>query len=99
MEAQAPRFTARNSVSSPHPRTRLMRFALPCEGFRSAQPAFAALVMLHFAVRLAGPDLGEPQVELLDVSVLPEGLGAAFQHDAPVLHHVAVLGDGEGQRG
>src|SRR5512134_688105 len=64
-----------------------------------AEPAFAALVVLHLAVRLAGADLGEAEVELLDVGVLPEGLGAAFQHDAPVLHHVAVLGDRQRQRG
>src|SRR5262245_36415409 len=92
--AHAPRFAARNSVISPHPRIRLIRPSPPL-----TQPALPALVVLHVTVRLAGAHLGEPQVELLDVRVLPEHVGAALQHDAAVLHHVAVLGDGERERG
>jgi len=40
-----------------------------------AEPAFAALVVLDLAIRLAGTDLGEAERELLDVGVLAEGVG------------------------
>src|SRR5688572_31237784 len=56
-----------------------------------AQPPFTPAVMLHIAVGLALPDPGQPQVELLDVLVLADRLRVAVEHDAAVLHHVAVL--------
>src|SRR5690349_11498280 len=91
--AHAASVAVTNSHSIPHPSERLMRSDPPL-----AEPAFTALVVLHLAVRLAAADLGETEVELLDVGVLAQRLGAALQHDAAVLHHVAVVGDGEGQR-
>src|SRR5262249_46182307 len=91
--AQAPRFTATTSITAPHPSPRLI------VGPPSlAQPAFATLVVLDLAIRLAGADLGEPEIELLDVGVLPQRVRTALQHDATRLHDVAVLGDGQGQR-
>src|SRR5262249_39574135 len=61
------------------------------------QPAFTALVVLHVTVRLASADLGQPEVELLDVGVVPQRRRRALQHDPAVLHHVAVVGDGQRQ--
>src|SRR5262245_22948923 len=60
-----------------------------------AQPAFAALVVLDVPVGLPGPDLGQPEVELLDIRVVAELVRGAVEHDAPALHHVAVVGDAE----
>src|SRR6266850_1566023 len=92
MLAQAPRFTATKSSTTPHPSTRLIE-SPPV----SAEPAFTALVVFDLAVRLAAPDLGEAEVELLDVGILAQGVGGALQHDPAVLHHVTVIGDGQRQ--
>src|SRR3989304_5461136 len=62
------------------------------------QPPLPPPVVLHVAVALALPDAGEAEVELLDVLVLAQRLGVAVEHDAPVLHHVAVLRDPERHR-
>src|ERR1051326_309586 len=61
----------------------------------SRQPALAPLVMLDVAVGLARADLVETEIEFLDVGVAAQLLGRTFQHDAAVLHHVAVVGDVE----
>src|SRR6266542_2536546 len=68
-------------------------------GSGSRQPALAALVVLHVAVALALAHAGQPQVELLDVLVVADGLPVAVQHDAAVLHDVGVLGDPQRHRG
>src|SRR6185436_4681939 len=64
----------------------------------SRQPPLAPLVVLHVAIRLPRPDLRQAEIELLDVGITAERLAAALQYDPAVLHHVAVVGDGEGQR-
>src|SRR6058998_286070 len=65
---------------------------------RSRQPPFAATVVLHVAVALALPDARQPEVELLDVLVLDDRPRVAVEHDPPVLHHVAILGELERHR-
>src|SRR4029434_10765157 len=66
---------------------------------RSREPALAPAVVLHVAVALALPDAGEPQIELLDVLVVAYRAGGAVQHNAPGLHHIAVLRVLEGDGG
>src|SRR5215471_575803 len=57
------------------------------------EPALAAPVVLEVAIGLACADFVEPEIELLDVGVLSQGLGRAFEDDAAVLHNVAVVSD------
>src|SRR5262245_25120373 len=67
----------------------------------SAIPSPAAAVLLDVAV---APALGASlaalaaEIELLDVGVAAQALGRAVEHDAAVLHHVAVVGDLERHR-
>src|SRR5437588_13075623 len=63
----------------------------------SRQPALAPLVVFDVAVGFASADLVEPEIELLDVGILAQGVGRAFEHDASVLHYIAVVGDVERQ--
>src|SRR3989442_1129598 len=60
-----------------------------------ATPRAATLVVFHVAVALALADSREAEVELLDVFVVGDGLGVAVEHDAAVLHHVALLREPE----
>src|SRR5206468_8278836 len=46
-----------------------------------AQPAFAPLVVLDVPIRLPGAHVGKPEIELLDVGVLPERPGVAVEDD------------------
>src|SRR5262245_324781 len=94
MLAQALRFTAMTTTSRPHPSTRLIE-----SPSGSAEPAFTALVVLHFPIRLASPDLGQAEIELLDVGVFAQAVRGTLQHDPPVLHHVAVVSDRQRQGG
>src|SRR3990172_6997252 len=64
-----------------------------------AQPAFTPFVVLDVPVGLPGPNVGEPEIKLLDIRVLPERFCRAVEHDPPVLHHIAVVGDGQRERG
>src|SRR5947207_14339429 len=64
----------------------------------SGQPALAAAVALDLAIRLAAADLVQAEVELLDVRVLRQHVRLAFEHDAPGLEHVAVIGKRERHR-
>src|SRR5437867_3020712 len=59
----------------------------------SREPSLASPVVLHVAVALALPHARQSEVELLDVLVVGDRLRVAVEHDAPVLHHVAVLGE------
>src|SRR3989338_5444606 len=93
--AQAARFKATNSASTPHPTRCLLLMASAL----LTQPAFTPFVVLDVPVGLPGPDLGEPKIELLDIRVLPERFRRAVEHDPPVLHHIAVVGDGQRERG
>src|SRR5689334_11331371 len=68
---------------------------LPSYGSR--QPALAALVVLDVAVGFAGSDLVEAEIEFLDVGVLAQILGRAFEDDAAILHDIAVVGNVERQ--
>src|SRR6059036_3265642 len=61
----------------------------------SRQPPLPAPVVLHVAVALALAHAGEPQVELLDVLVVADGLAVAVEDHAPVLHDVDVLGEAQ----
>src|SRR5262245_59615853 len=63
----------------------------------SAQPAFASLVVLDVPIRLPGAHLGQAQIKLLDVRVIAQPGRRALQHDPPVLHDVAMIGNGQGQ--
>src|SRR5215831_9866997 len=64
----------------------------------SAIPPPASAILLDVAIALAraGP-LAE--IEFLDVAVPAQPLGVAVEHDATVLHHVAMVGDRERDRG
>src|SRR5262245_37827852 len=65
---------------------------------RSAIPSPAAAILLHVAIAPArAADLAE--VELLDVGVIAQALGAAVENDAAVLHHIGMVGDGECEGG
>src|SRR5262249_54226931 len=102
-----------STASSPPPRFRTITRAPPLAAIRtatparvgagprwtaSAQPAFTALVVLDVPVRLARADLGETQIELLDVGVLTHRGGRPLQDDPAIFHHVPLVGDGQGQR-
>src|SRR2546430_4118989 len=65
---------------------------------RSAIPSPAAAILLDGAV---APALaaGVAEIEFLDVRVAPEPRAVAVEHDAPVLHDVAVIGNVERDRG
>src|SRR5262249_2473869 len=67
----------------------------------SAIPPPAPAILLDVAVTLARPGGGVPlaEIELLHVRVGAQPLGAAVEHDAAVLHHVAVVGDRQRYRG
>src|SRR4030088_3503795 len=62
----------------------------------SAIPSPAAAILLHVAV---APVLAAflaalaAEIELLDVGMAAQAIGRAVEHDAAVLHHVAVIGD------
>src|SRR5215470_536359 len=65
---------------------------------RSAIPSPAAAILLDVAIAPArAADLAE--VELLDVGVIAQALGAAVEHDAAVLHHIGIVRDGEREGG
>src|SRR5690606_14341780 len=69
---------------------------LPATGtHRSAKPALATFVVLNVPKALALPRQAHAEVECLDVLVLAHLGAGAFEHDAPVLEHVAVVGDGQ----
>src|SRR5712691_10199423 len=63
----------------------------------SRQPSLAPAVMLGLTIGFAGAGLVEPEIEFLDVGILPQAFGRAFEHDAAVLHDIAVVGDIERQ--
>src|SRR5262245_65449612 len=63
----------------------------------SAIPSPAAAVLLDVAVALALA-AGAAEIEFLDVGMAAQALGGAVEHDAAVLHHVAVVGDLERDR-
>src|SRR5713101_1587725 len=65
---------------------------------RSAIPPPATAILLDLAVAASLPALA-PEVELLDVGVAAQPLGRAVEHDLPVLHDVAVIGNLQGDRG
>src|SRR5690606_9152157 len=60
-----------------------------------AEPAFAAPVVLHFAVAPALALEVQPEIELAHVLVVPEVGTRPLEHDPAVLHDVAEVGDVE----
>src|SRR2546428_3436976 len=79
------------STASPSPIARVS----PMECAPLGKPAFSTFVVFDVAVRPAGADLGEAEVELLDVCVLGERRPGALEHDPPLLPHVALVGNGQ----
>src|SRR5687767_7038437 len=71
--------------------SRISSCALTTRLGSSRQPPLSATVVLHVAITLPLTDAGQAQVELLDVLVAADGGGVAVEHDAAVLHDVAVL--------
>src|SRR5262245_45843440 len=63
----------------------------------SAIPSPAAAILLDVAI---APSLAAlaAEIELLDVGMAAQALGGAVEHDAAVLHHIAVVGDLERHR-
>src|SRR6266566_81675 len=68
-----------------------------CSTASSAIPSPAAAVLLDVAV---APALaaGAAEIEFLDVGMATQAFGGAVEHDAATLHHVAVVGDLQGDR-
>src|SRR5215210_6675971 len=65
-----------------------------CSTASSAIPSPAAAVLLDLAV--VPPVLsGLAEIEFLHILMAAQPLGAAVEHDAAVLHHVAVIRDSE----
>src|SRR5229473_980621 len=64
----------------------------------SAIPSPAAAILLDLAVAASLPALA-PEVELRNVGVAAQPVGRAVEHDLPVLHDVAVIGDLQCDRG
>src|SRR5437660_4113441 len=64
----------------------------------SAIPPPAPAILLDVAIAAARA-CGAAEVELLHVGMLAQPLGRAVKHEAAVLHHVTVVGDGERDRG
>src|SRR5712691_4990469 len=90
--SSSPGATAKDTSSSTaSPPNRSAR----CSTASSAIPSPAAAILLDRAVALARAARGA-EIELLDVAVGGEPLGAAVEHHAAVLQHVGVIGDGEG---
>src|SRR4051794_6071289 len=58
----------------------------------SAIPPPAAAIWLDVAVALALAALAA-EIEFLDVRVIAQPLGTAVEHDAAILHHIAVVGN------
>src|SRR6201994_2214395 len=64
----------------------------------SAIPPPAPAILLDVAI--AAPRAGAAaEIELLHVGMLAQPLGGAIEHDAAVLHHVAVVGYRQRNRG
>src|SRR5882672_4882995 len=64
----------------------------------SAIPPPAPAILLDVPVAAARARAAA-EVELLHVGMLAQAVGGAVEHDAAVLHHVAVVGDRERDRG
>src|SRR5262249_26763624 len=62
-------------------------------------PAFSALVELQVLEALAPAGLAEPEIEFADIVVAAQRVGRALEDDPAVLHHVAVVGDAQGDLG
>src|ERR1043166_7917055 len=64
----------------------------------SAIPPPAPAILLDVAIA-AARTRGAAEVELLHGGMCTQAIGRAVEDDAAVLHHVAVVGDGERDRG
>src|SRR5436305_1109966 len=64
----------------------------------SSEPSFAPLVMLDVAKAFSLMTDRKTEIELADVGVGGEFCAVAVEHDAAVLHHVAVVGERDGRR-
>src|SRR5262245_18685230 len=64
----------------------------------SAIPPPAAPVLLHVTAAASRPAAALPEIELLDIGMVAQARAVAVEHDTAVLHDVAVVGDGEGDR-
>src|SRR5262245_14129217 len=62
----------------------------------SAIPSPGAAILLDVAIAPASTG-HVPEIEFLDVAMLAQALGAAVEHDAAVLEHIAVVGNIEGK--
>src|SRR5262245_4950623 len=62
----------------------------------SAIPSPGSPVLLDVPIAASPPGAGLTQVELLHVGVSAQARAVAVEHDAAVLHHIAVVGDVEG---
>src|SRR5512145_757037 len=94
MRANSSAGSTANDRSSSTVRPPMRRFRFSASS--SAIPPPAAAVLLDIAVAAARPAAGLAQVELLDVGMVAQARTVAIEHDAAVLQHVAVVGDGEG---
>src|ERR1700740_1411314 len=83
--------TSSSTISPPNRRVRRSTAS-------SAIPPPAPAILLDVAIAAARAR-GAAQVELLHVGMLAQAFGGAGEHDAAVLHHIAVVGDGERDRG
>src|SRR5690349_21574107 len=78
------------SSSTTRPPNRRVR----CSIASSAIPPPAPAILLDVAIAAARAR-GAAEIELLHVGMLAQALRSAVEHDAAILHDVAVVGDGE----
>src|SRR5688572_20711081 len=71
--------------------------SVKCSTSSSAIPSPAAAVLLDLAVTYPLSALA-PEIKLLDVVMRAQPVGGAVENDLAVLHHVAVIGDLQGDR-
>src|SRR5512134_2960404 len=69
---------------------------LPLLQVASPQPPLLPPVVLHLPVALSGSNRGEPQIEFLNVLIVPHCVGRTSHHDTPVLHDIALVCDAKG---
>src|SRR5687768_5423306 len=90
----SPAATASETPSSTvRPPKRSMRLSISS----SAIPSPAAAILLHIAIA-AALDAAAAEIQFRDIEMNAHAPGCAVEHDAAVLHHVAIVGDFQRQR-
>ena len=85
------------SLLNPHSRIKELTVDLRRFGqvFILAQPALAALVVLHVVVASTLPRETKPEVKLSHILIAEKLCVRSLQHNTAVLHDIAVLSNGQ----